>query len=649
MYAILIMLLSVTTLFAQPWQWDLTNPNWTNPTNFPQISPEDTPVCLADVNGDGLTDVLQFPGRIQLFLYHEGAWGDYSVEGPLFTILYRVTGQNLDSDPAQELVFFPTDTSDIRCFKFDMNGEEPWHWDERPDLIQGRLPSIITHLHSITWGNFDQDEYEEAAVLQQTIHFENALFIYQRTGPGQPWTSQYELVFSGMVPNSLYSGDFDHDGDTDLAVQAFIMDDYEGTMIFENSPTGIQWNEPDSDLLSPGGGDLDGDGEWEFLYVNTCDVHAFLSVDGPYILEWNALHDYSFGRNLRAVSAVIGRLREPVSSYVAGVSTFFCFNNLWNPGNLPRSDVVNLSSDDYRRLFTLPDSPYSGLSMADINGDGLQDLVGAYHSFNGWYDVRWSVLMNVGDEFSDAFAYVPGAQFIIDGRYFPTEFASPRIGDIDGDNHAELILYPTRGDDLGTLQIFRIEQLTPEQILARATELELDLPDSISSYEVTDLDGDGLAEIILVENGERFAYFFRNGRWETYADILPEILGDIRGFADWDNNGTMDIFTDAGIYLSMSPSAADDPVVAPSSFTLSSYPNPFNAQTTITFDLPRAGTASLKLFDVLGREVETLLDEPLSAGTHTHNFTATQLPSGVYFVSLQFGDAAITHKLLLLK
>jgi len=99
-------------------------------------------------------------------------------------------------------------------------------------------------------------------------------------------------------------------------------------------------------------------------------------------------------------------------------------------------------------------------------------------------------------------------------------------------------------------------------------------------------------------------------------------------------------------YLS---TAADPTPEIPKTFSLSSYPNPFNAQTTITFDLPRAGAVSLRLFDVLGREVETLLDEPLAAGTHTHNVTATQLPSGVYFVSLQFGNAAITHKLLLLK
>lgn len=87
----------------------------------------------------------------------------------------------------------------------------------------------------------------------------------------------------------------------------------------------------------------------------------------------------------------------------------------------------------------------------------------------------------------------------------------------------------------------------------------------------------------------------------------------------------------------------------PNAFALSAYPNPFNAQTTITFDLPRAGDVTLKLFDVLGREIETLLNEPLAAGTHAHNLTASQLPSGVYFVKLSANSVTATHKLLLLK
>lgn len=64
----------------------------------------------------------------------------------------------------------------------------------------------------------------------------------------------------------------------------------------------------------------------------------------------------------------------------------------------------------------------------------------------------------------------------------------------------------------------------------------------------------------------------------------------IMGFADWNFDGKLDIMAAYSIYLNQYvSSAADEPIITPTVFTLSSYPNPFNAQTTITFDLPRAG------------------------------------------------------------
>jgi len=64
------------------------------------------------------------------------------------------------------------------------------------------------------------------------------------------------------------------------------------------------------------------------------------------------------------------------------------------------------------------------------------------------------------------------------------------------------------------------------------------------------------------------------------------------------------------------------------------YPNPFNPATTITFALPVKSFVSLKIFDALGREVTTLLNEELLAGTYSKQWDASGLPSGVYFYRL---------------
>ena len=79
------------------------------------------------------------------------------------------------------------------------------------------------------------------------------------------------------------------------------------------------------------------------------------------------------------------------------------------------------------------------------------------------------------------------------------------------------------------------------------------------------------------------------------------------------------------------------------------YPNPFNAVATIDFDLPRELTGSLVVYDMLGREVTTLLNGRLSAGQHHRQFDGSALSSGVYLVRLNVGDVQQTQRLVLMK
>lgn len=88
----------------------------------------------------------------------------------------------------------------------------------------------------------------------------------------------------------------------------------------------------------------------------------------------------------------------------------------------------------------------------------------------------------------------------------------------------------------------------------------------------------------------------------------------------------------------------------PADFVLSqNYPNPCNPSTIISYDLPVNAQVTLKVFDVLGREIQTLVNELQSAGNHSVTFNASNLPSGVYFYRLQAGTFSQTMKLLLLK
>ena len=79
------------------------------------------------------------------------------------------------------------------------------------------------------------------------------------------------------------------------------------------------------------------------------------------------------------------------------------------------------------------------------------------------------------------------------------------------------------------------------------------------------------------------------------------------------------------------------------------YPNPFNPTTKITYALPKTGNVNLVVYDILGREVATLVNGVKQAGIHTVNFNASNLASGIYFYKIQAGDFNAVKKMVLVK
>jgi uncharacterized delta-60 repeat protein len=79
------------------------------------------------------------------------------------------------------------------------------------------------------------------------------------------------------------------------------------------------------------------------------------------------------------------------------------------------------------------------------------------------------------------------------------------------------------------------------------------------------------------------------------------------------------------------------------------YPNPFNPTTTITFNLPEASKVTLKIFNILGEEVTTLLSASLLSGSYSYEFDASDLASGVYLYRLEAGNYVETRKMVVMK
>ena len=118
---------------------------------------------------------------------------------------------------------------------------------------------------------------------------------------------------------------------------------------------------------------------------------------------------------------------------------------------------------------------------------------------------------------------------------------------------------------------------------------------------------------------------------------------------DVDSNTFTPIYR--AITLTNSSSVGNEELAGlPEKFDLKpNYPNPFNPSTQIAFDLPESADVRLTVFDVLGRQVATLINQHMKAGTHTVSFDSQRLASGVYIYLLEAGSFSMTRNMMLIK
>jgi hypothetical protein len=93
-----------------------------------------------------------------------------------------------------------------------------------------------------------------------------------------------------------------------------------------------------------------------------------------------------------------------------------------------------------------------------------------------------------------------------------------------------------------------------------------------------------------------------------------------------------------------------EPIVGPRTFKVDqNYPNPFNPSTVISYEIPNNSFVTLKVYDILGKEVATLVNEEKSSGIYRVTFDASHLPSGIYIYNITAGKYSQVKKMMLLK
>jgi hypothetical protein len=128
-----------------------------------------------------------------------------------------------------------------------------------------------------------------------------------------------------------------------------------------------------------------------------------------------------------------------------------------------------------------------------------------------------------------------------------------------------------------------------------------------------------------------------NGQMDEFR-IYRRALGQAEITATWNQ--------ELGLITGITPIN----IKTPTTYSLSqNYPNPFNPVTKINFAIPKSGLVTLKVYDILGREVMTLVNEMKTAGNYTVDFNGANLSSGAYFYRLKSGEFIDTKRMMLIK
>jgi len=143
--------------------------------------------------------------------------------------------------------------------------------------------------------------------------------------------------------------------------------------------------------------------------------------------------------------------------------------------------------------------------------------------------------------------------------------------------------------------------------------------------------------------------FPEDGKWFDYLNKTElQVTGGALELSL--SPGAFHIFTNRDFSRLVTSNERKETLAVKASFALlPNFPNPFNPSTQITFSLAKYGATSLRVYDLLGREVATLVDRPMSHGSHTIQFSGTGLSSGVYYVRLVQGSNTQTQTITLIK
>jgi hypothetical protein len=291
----------------------------------------------------------------------------------------------------------------------------------------------------------------------------------------------------------------------------------------------------------------------------------------------------------------------------------------------------------------------SAAVFADIDDDEDQDIVSGYsagtlilyENNNGTFSTNTTMFSNVSVSYG----------------------SMPAFADIDGDGDLDLLV----GSDDANTSKFYLNDGNNTFTLNTTLLAGVSFP-SGSSPAFADIDNDGDYDLFIGRLFGSINFYENTGTstepsWQMNNDLLEgiEVKQNAHpGFADLDDDGRLDMIIgeyDGNFTFyknNFAPTSVENKNEIVTGYKLfQNYPNPFNPITVIGYQLPVSGNVTIKVYDVLGKEIKTLVNEFKAAGSYKTEFnvesTAGGLASGIYFYKLEINDFVLTKKMILQK
>jgi len=464
---------------------------------------------------------------------------------------------------------------------------------------------------SVSSGDFNGDGKLDLVVVNQVSDSVSVFLNTITPGASIPSFSTKTDFATGDSPVFVSTGDLNGDGKPDFVVINSASVNKDSVLIFLNT-TPIGASVPSfsktnvasiTGPLSISIGDLNGDGKLDLAVSSASILSMFLNTTtiGDSKPSFSVVPPIVIGGE----QVVIGDLNGDGKPDLIVVNEFH--NKVVVLLNFTTTGASTLSLSG-RFEFTTGTSPFSA-SIGDMNGDGKPDLTVVNGSSNSV-----SVLLNTTTTGASTPSFSNRTDFAT--GVFPV-FVS--IGDFNGDNKPDLAI-ANSGYNANSISVLTNTTTAGDSTLAFASKTDFTVGISPRSLSIGDFNSDGKLDLAVPNFGSKSISVMIN------TTIITGI-NDVKNFI-------------------------------PSEFKLKqNYPNPFNPSTNISFSILKESFVTLKIYDILGKEVAQLVNQQLKTGNYNFSFDAAsgsnRITSGVYFYRLTATSGSVnfveTKKMILMK